>query len=169
MCVEKLRTENINPQLLSQSLSIFNKIRNEFVFQDVQPVIPVQLVIDPNGRLLLPNLKVEINLTPLWKTLYLFILSKPEGVTVPQLSDFRTEMVTLYRRLSPKLTYEKAARSIETLTCPNGDGFNAPRAHINAQIRNSLNEPLADYYKISGTAGNPYRVTLSQELINYQF
>lgn len=168
-CVNKIKFENVDPKIVKQARQIFNGIRNEFIFLDEeQPTNPSPLIIDKNGKILLPEFNLEIKLTPLFKTLYLFFLSKPEGVTVSQLSDFKAELLKIYKKLRPNASREQALTSIDNLTHPLGEGFNPTKSHINRIITELLNEPLADFYRISGTAGNPYYVKVPQNLIDNQ-
>ena len=169
-CIEKIKTEKVDAKILKQTKSIFNGIRNEFVFQEEeQSAEPVSIIIDSKGKILLPEYKLEIKLTPLFKTLYLFFLSKPDGVTVSQLSDFKTELLSIYKKLRPGASKEDAEARINNLSHPLGDGFNPTKTHINKTITELLKEPLADFYRISGTAGNPYKVKVPRNLIDIRY
>jgi hypothetical protein len=169
-CIQKIREENIDAKILKQARAIFNGIRNEFVFQEEeQPTEPTSLVIDAKGKILLPEFNLEIKLTPLFKTLYLFFLSKPDGVTVPQLSEFKKELLLIYKKLRPSASKEEAEARIDNLTHPLGDGFNPTKTHINKIITELLNEPLADFYRITGEKGKPYSVKVPRNLIDIRY
>lgn len=169
-CVKKIKSENVDPKIVKQARQIFNGIRNEFIFLDEeQPTKLSPLVIDKNGKILLPGYNLEIKLTPLFKTLYLFFLSKPEGVTVSQLSEFKEELLKIYKKLKPGVSKEQALTSIENLTHPLGDGFNPTKSHINKIITELLNEPLADFYRISGEKGKPYSIRVPRNLIDIRY
>jgi hypothetical protein len=169
-CVQKIKEEKVDAKILKQTRSIFNGIRNEFIFQEEeQPIEPSPLVIDANGKILLPEHNLEIKLTPLFKTLYLFFLSKPDGVSVPQLSEFKDELLSIYRKIRPGASEADAKKRIDNLSHPLGDGFNPTKTHINNYITELLNEPLADFYRISGTAGNPYQIKVPRNLIDIRY
>ncbi len=169
-CIQKIREENVDAKILKQARTIFNGIRNEFVYQgEEQSTEPVSIIIDNKGKIFLPEFDLEIKLTPLFKTLYLFYLTKPEGVTVTQLSDFRSELLSIYRKLRPSASIEDAEARINNLSHPLGDGFNPTKTHINKIITELLKEPLADFYRISGTAGNPYKVKVPRNLIDIRY
>ncbi len=169
-CIEKIKNEEIGSDVLKQVKTIFSGIRNEFIFQaEEHPEEPTPLIIDEKGRVLLPDFDLEIRLTPLFKTLYLFLLTKPEGVSVVQLSDFKDDMVRIYKKLKPSVTTSKAKLSIDNLTHPLGDGFNPTKTHINKIITNLLNDPLADFYRISGEKGEPYYVKIPKALVDIRF
>lgn len=169
-CVHKIKEEKIDSKILKQARSIFNGIRSEFVFQEEeQPSEPTSLVINSNGKILLPEFNLEIKLTPLFKTLYLFFLSKPDGVTVPQLCEFKNELLEIYKKLRPTASKEDAETRIDNLTHPLGDGFNPTKTHINRIITELLNEPLADFYRITGEKGKPYSVKVPRNLIDIRY
>ena len=169
-CVNKIKSEKVNAQILKQTRSIFNGIRNEFVFQEEeQSPEPVSLIVDIKGKILIPKYNLEIKLTPVFKTLYLFFLSKPEGVTVAELSDYKEELLSIYKKLRPSASKEDAISRITKLSHPLGDGFNPPRSHINKTITALLKEPLANFYRISGSAGNPYKINVPRNLIDIRY
>ena len=96
----------------------------------------------------------------------MFFLSKPEGVTVAQLCDYKKDLLSIYKKLRPGVSEEDAETRINNLSHPLGDGFNPTKSHINKIITGLLKEPLADFYRISGTAGNPYKVNVPNSLID---
>lgn len=170
VCMNKIKEENVPSSILKQVKTIFNGIRNEFVFQEEEhPAEPVGLVIDKKGKILLPTFNLEIKLTPLFKTLYLFLLSKPNGVSVSELSNHKEELISIYKKLRPNVSNEDAKDRIDNLTHPLGDGFNPNRSHINKAITTLLKESLAPFYLISGTAGSPYKIEIPRNLVDIRF
>ena len=101
--------------------------------------------------------------------MYLFFLSKPSGVTLAQLSDFKDELFAIYKKLKPGVSNEEAIKRIEKLSHPFGEGFNPAKAHINKIITDLLSEPMADFYRISGTAGNPYHIKVPRNIIDIRY
>lgn len=169
-CIEKMRAENVGSEMLNQVRAIFNGIRNEFVFQtEEHPLEPLPLVVDNGGKILLPSQNLEIRLTPLFKTLYLFFLSKPDGITLNQLSDYKEELLSIYRRLRPSAAKEDAEIRIDNLSHPFGEGFNPTKTHINRIITELLKEPLADFYRISGERGEPYKIKVPRTLVDIRY
>lgn len=169
-CAKKIKNEGVSSKLWSQARSILDGIRNEFIYQEEeQPAEPVALVVDNKCKILIPEYNLEIKLTPLFKTLYLFFLSKPEGVTVSELCDYNEELLSIYKKLRPAASSEDADSRITKLSHPLGDGFNPTRSHINRTITSLLKEPLADFYRISGTGGNPYKINVPRTLIDIRY
>lgn len=170
-CVAKIKEEKVDVKILNQAKRILNGIRNEFIFQeDDEPTpTPSRIIIDGKGKINLPEYNLEIRLNPLFKTLYLFFLSKPDGVTLSQLNEYKNELIAIYKKLRPSVSDEDAGTRIENLTHPFGDSFNPTKTHINKSISELLKEPLADFYKISGEKGKPYSVKVPQHLIDNRF
>lgn len=172
-CMEKIRTENINSALIRQIRTIFNNIRTEFISEEAEvekePVKPIPMVVDNTGRLLLPAINLEINLTPIRKTLYLFFLSKPEGVTLSSLSDYNIELGEIYRKLRPGVANDDAKRRIKAITHPLGDRFNPEKSHINRTITQLINAPLNDFYRISGERGEAYKIKIPPAMVDVRF
>lgn len=170
-CIQKVRDEEIKDEILDQTLTIFNGIRNEFIFQQ-EPQIemePTSLIVEHNGKIILPVHQLEIRFPPLFKTLYLFFLSKSEGVSLAELSDFKEELLSIYRGLRPSASLEDAESRINNLSDPFGDGFNPVKSHINRIITELLGEHLAEFYRISGTATNPYYIKIPRDLVDIRY
>jgi hypothetical protein len=169
-CVMKIQKEDVNPKILQQALSVFSGIRNEFIFKvGQQPTKPSPIVVSNKAEINLIEYSLEINLTPLFKTLYLFYLSKPEGVPVNELCEFKDELLSIYKKLRPGASNEDAESRITNLSDPLGTGFNPTCSHINRIITDLLDESLASYYKISGSKGNPYKINIPRKLVDIRF
>lgn len=169
-CLQKMRDERVLPRILKQAKSIFNGIRNEFVFREDEEITsPTPIIVERNGKIFLPSQNLEVRLNPLFKTLYIFFLSKSDGVTLSQLSDFRAELIRIYKKLRPGIPEDEAKKRIDNLCHPLGDGFNPTKSHINRIITELLSDPLADFYRISGTAGNPYHIKIPRNLIDIRY
>ena len=169
-CLAKLKEEGTSAAAIRQTRNIFDAIRNEFLFHEEEPPVdPIPLVIDNKGKILLPNNNLEIRLSQLYKTLYLFLLSKPEGVTLAQLSSHNNELIAIYRKLRPSVAMEDARIRIFNLSHPSGDGFNPIRSRINKAIFELLGDPLADFYKICGSASNPYYIPIPRNIVDIRY
>ena len=169
-CIEKIKTEKVSAQILKQAKSIFNGIRNEFVFQEeVQSAEPISIIVDSKWKILLPEQNLEIRLTPLFKTLYLFFLSRNNGVKLKELSDYKDDLLKIYKKIRPGVEIKKAERSIKELSNAEGATFNSTRTHINKIITELLKEPLADFYRITGEKGKPYSIKVPKKLIDIRY
>jgi len=169
-CITKIRSEGASEAMIRQIINIFSSIRNEFIFQaQNKPVAALPLVIDNKGCILLPNQQLEIRLSILYKTLYLFLLRYPQGKTLVQLSDYNKELMGIYRRLRPSASIEDAKKRIFNLTHPSGGGFNPTKTRINKTITDLLGANLSAFYKISGSAGQPYFISIPRNIVDIRY
>jgi hypothetical protein len=117
-------------------------------------------------KILLPDYDLEILMTPLCKTLYLFFLRHPEGVMLKDLGDHRDELSRLYRRISNLTDTEQIQDNIDRLT----DVVVDNSIHVNCtRIKKAFLEKMHDdnarHYYISGGRGRPKRIALNPRLI----
>ncbi|MCZ2299546.1 MAG: hypothetical protein LC134_08720, partial [Chitinophagales bacterium] len=170
-CSEEILRKGVELPVIMQVLDIFEGIREEFLFKKYlyQNQNPSRLVISKDVKITLPDLNgLEIRLTPLFKTLYLFFLNHPEGVKVKDLVDFRKELTETYMMLSPKLNIKKAEKNIDDLVNPFSNSFSEKKAKINRIIINLLGKELSSLYLIDGNPGDVFKINISKELIENQ-
>jgi hypothetical protein len=114
---------------------------------------------NPNGK--------EIPLTPLHKSIYVFYLMHPEGVRLKELSNHKTELLHLYRKMSVSDDESKTVSSINSLVDAYGNSFNEKKARINNIINGILGNSISPYYRIVGRPGHPFKVDLPGSYINF--
>lgn len=174
-CADKIIDEKIDDNLVNQVYEIFNGIRNELSFKQrfKKKIDPVTIIIEKNNKILLPNLNyLEIRLNPLFKTLYVFYLLHNEGVRLNELNDFREELLSLYRKfstLSVEDTNAVLELRIDDLVNPYGGSFSQKKSKLNKIITDLLGEPLAQFYRIEGIPGEPFKINISQNLIDIRY
>ena len=169
-CLDKLQNEGISNSILSQISEILHGIRSAFIFKLSQtPSLPSRIVVDKNMKILLPERDVEISLQPLWKTLYIFLLTHEKGVSVVNISDHHQALLSLYQRIKPGMPNDRARKTIDRLTLADGDEFNSSRTNINKVLVEKLARPFADFYTITGERGKSYRVKLPKDLIDIRW
>jgi len=174
-CADKIIEERVDDNLLNQVYETFNGIRNELSFKQrfTKIINPVPIIVEKNNKIVLPNLNdLEIRLTPLYKTLYVFYLKHNEGVKLNELNDFRQELLLLYRKfstLSVENTNAVQESTIDNLINPYGSSFSQNKNKLNKIISNLLGEPLAQFYRIEGDPGKPFKINISQNLIDIRY
>ena len=62
------------------------------------------LVITADYRFLLPRYEREVELSPINKALYIFFLNHREGIEFKSLSDYREELMALYRKVGNRVS-----------------------------------------------------------------
>lgn len=169
-CILKIRLENISEEILIQVRKIFNGIRNEFIFQtEDKPIEPIPLIVDRNGKILFPEQNIEMRLNPLFKTVYIFYLQHTEGIRLTDLNDFKGDLLSLYQRFSVADNNETIEARINDLVDPFGGSFSQKKSKLNRIITDLLGEPLAQFYRIEGNPGEPFKINLPQNLIDIRY
>lgn len=170
-CSNEILRKGINYHIIVQVLNIFEGIREEFLFKKYlyQNQKPSKLVISRDYKITLPDLNnLEIRLTPLFKTLYLFFLNHPKGVKLKDLVDFSDELTETYKTLSRKVNKKKAEENIRDLVNPFSNSFSEKKAKINRIIINLLGKELSSAYIIDGNPGDVFKINISKKHIDNQ-
>jgi tetratricopeptide (TPR) repeat protein len=127
-----------------------------------------RLVIEKDFRIILPDYdNLEIELTPLPKTVFLFFLLHPEGVLLKHLCDHRSELLAIYKQLSYRETWEEIIRSIDELVDPTKNSINEKCSRVKESFIKHFEERLARFYYITGDRGKEKRITLNRDLLTW--
>jgi hypothetical protein len=128
-----------------------------------------RLVITSDYRILLPDYNnMEIQMTPLVKAVYLLFLRHPEGIIFKHLMDYRDELKDIYKKIKGDRWIISQRRSIEDVTDPMKNSINEKCARVREAFVTRFDERLAHHYIITGERGEPKRITLPQELIEWE-
>ena len=128
-----------------------------------------RLVITSDYRILLPDYNnTEIKMTPLVKAVYLLFLRHPEGIIFKHLVDYRDELKDIYMKVKvgDKWIFSQR-RSVEDVTDPTKNSINEKCARVREAFVTRFDERLAQHYIITGERGEPKRITLPQDLIEW--
>ncbi|OLY90719.1 hypothetical protein SAMN05444008_101391 [Cnuella takakiae] len=169
-CMQKLQGK-LEPRAIAQVLDIFEGVRKRLLFNQPfrQAVSPSRLVVNTAGRILLPDYgNLEIKLTPLEKTLYLFFLNHPEGVLLPDLVDHRAELRKLYGRFSNSGLLAEVHNGVEGLVDVTSNSASEKISRIKAAFTKALGADLAAQYIIKGEKAKPKSIALDRSLVIIQ-
>lgn len=117
------------------------------------------LVITGNYRFLLPALGKEIELSPLHKAVYLLFLNHPEGIEFKCLSEYKHELLALYRKTANRMDLDKIEESVDRLTHPLDNAINEKCSRIKKAFTDVMDDYVASYYIISSHAPQPIMST----------
>lgn len=174
VCLDKIHFENIDNDIIEQVFSIFEGVRNELIFKRRTKAknssIHLQITVTNQNKIFIGNL--EIRLTPLRKTLYLFFLrhklNNIDGILFNNLSDFREKIFEIYRQVAVEGETDKLKTRINALVNPLEDRFSQEKSKINAIISDTLGINIAKDYIISGGRNEPSKINISKDLIQFQ-
>ena len=128
-----------------------------------------RLIITYDYRLLLPDYNdIEIKMEPLIKAVYLLFLKHPEGIVFKELTDYREELLDIYKGLKPMGLSKRTVKSIEDVTNPLQNSINEKCARIRSAFIKGFDEGLAKYYFVTGERGEPKKILLPRDLVVWE-
>ena len=143
---------------------------NSLLYQTIHSIKegPSKLVIDDRYRIFLPDYNnIEIELTPLPKTLYIFLLNHPEGVLFKELVDYREELTEIYCRIGNRLDMEQINKSIIDLTDSRSNSVNEKCSRIKEAFLSKMDDSIARHYYVTGNRGENKLISLDRSLLHF--
>lgn len=145
-----------------------------------------RLHITADYRIFLPDYgNMEIEMTPLVKTVFFLFLRHPEGIRIKDLIDFRDELWIIYRILKGQYDFPVNCipatidlpieefiagppKSIADLCDITNNSINEKCARIKEAFILRFHEGVARHYFITGGRGEPKRISLPADLIEWE-
>lgn len=129
-----------------------------------------RLRITDDLKILLPDYNnIEVTMPALYKAVYFLFINHPEGIILQQLENCHHEFVNYYQQTSHKK--EITAQMIQTinnLEYPGNNNINTILSKIKTCFRLVIDERLAKNYYIVGNPGEPYKIALDNNLIEWE-
>lgn len=110
---------------------------------------------------------MEIRMEPINKAVFLLFLNHEEGISIKSLSAHRSELESLYTRLSHD-DIKKRRKSIDTLIDPTNNSINEKLSRIRQAFIARFEEDLAENYFITGARGEVRRIKLPREMVTWE-
>ena len=164
----QLAKNNLSIAEIQHALNIMESLRLKMLFSQNfrQNVALSKLIIDPQKRIFLPEFgKIEIKLTPLEKTLYLFYLRHPEGVGLSFLCDFRQELYEIYASLSNISDLLEMKNRIDDMVNITTNSAAEKISKIKRVFVSLIGDGLAEKYYIYGANGEVKKIDLDRSLV----
>lgn len=176
--LEKIREEDINETIASfesnakrlrlggLSLAALHELLDKLE-------IISRLYITDDLRILLPDYNnKEVKMPALYKAVFLlFLYYKDEGIVLQRLEEHHHELEFLYRKttnrriLSPRQL--ESINKLETSYDDEGSIYTV-LSRIKSAFKGVIDEHLAKNYYINGSPGEPYRIALDKNLIEWE-
>ena len=139
---------------------------HEFI-DELEPLSP--LVITEDLRIFLPQYNnIEIELSAQRKALFFLFLNHPEGIVLQRLEDYHNEFVNYYKQTNNGVLTPKMEDSIKKLEEYGNNQLNVLITRIREAFCLKFDERLARNYFISGERGEPYRIPLDRDLLEWK-
>jgi hypothetical protein len=145
---------------------IVQKLSSILGHPEIQPATDLsRLVIDDQFRILLPDFDREVEISPLPKSFYLFMLRHPEGVMFRDLPKHRSELIEIYGRVGNRLDRKAIETSIDDLINHRSNSVNEKCSRIKEGFLRTMDDSIARHYYITGERSGPKRVALDASRI----
>jgi hypothetical protein len=164
-CMTRIK-DKLEPLQIQQLLNIFEGVRLRILFTQNfrQNLKPSTLRVTERGKIFLPNYgNVEIRLTPLEKTLYLFFLNHPEGIMLHDLVDHKEELRGIYARFSTSGLLAEIHRRVDSLVDVTSNSASEKISKIKAAFVKAIGKELAKHYYIQGEHSSPKFIPLNAD------
>ena len=148
-----------------------NKGLNEWTFRGLFKTKAQlsRLIITKDYRILLPDYNdIEVKMEPLVKAVYLLFLKHPEGILFKELTDYREELLDIYKKLKPTGLNKKTIQSIDDVTNPLLNSINEKCARIRSAFVKEFDESLAKNYFVTGERGEKKKISLPRDLVVWE-
>ena len=127
---------------------------------------PSRLIMDDNFKIFLPDFNnMEIEMTPLPKSLFILFLRHPEGIYLKSLIDYKKELLEIYKLLSYRETYFEMVESIERICNPLEGSINEKLSRVKEAFLKKISKDNAKYYIITGERGMKKKIEIDRSLI----
>lgn len=171
-CMELLKGSGADVRVLGQIIDGMEGVRRYFISTERAQFLHRPSIIQIKGfthRIFLKDYgNIELNLNPKQRAIYCFFLRHPEGVRLVDLIDYRNEIGALYHRFSNFGSLDEINAALDILLDPTNNNLNEVLSRIRSMISRTLGQRISENYLIQGKRGEPYKINLNSELIDYQ-
>lgn len=127
---------------------------------------PSRLFMSNDYRIFLPDFnQLEIEMTPLPKSLFILFLRHPEGISLKSLIDYKTELLEIYKLLSYRENYLDMIESINRMCNPLEGSINEKLSRVKEAFLKKMSMDTAKYYIIKGERGMDKKIEIDRKLI----
>ena len=128
-----------------------------------------RLHIDSKHRIFLTDYNnLEIEMTALQKTVFIFLLKHPEGVYFKELYKSKQELLRIYSKISNRADMEQLEKSILDITNARSNSINENCSRIKEAFLSKLQESIANNYFVTGSRSNLKLIKLDRALVSYE-
>lgn len=175
---EKVADDNFNNEqhkIIAEAKALIHKLLINHVSRDVikswlyEDTIVSRLRITKHFDIILPDYNnMEIKMTPLEKTVYLFFLKHENGCLFKELIDYKADIMAIYSKLAKTDNAADMEKSINYLCDPYGASLSEKCAKIKGKFLNAMPDEIAYHYYIQGGQGQPKLIPLDRAKVEWE-
>jgi len=128
-----------------------------------------KMLITKDFRIILPDYNKEIFMHPLPKAVYFLFLKHPNGILFKELTDYKNELLSIYKKITARNEMNDVMVSINDITDPTKNAINEKCSRIRGAFVKEFNPSLAQPYLITGKRGEPKKIELDRKLVHFEF
>jgi hypothetical protein len=141
-----------------------NKVLYDTIRISNQPIS--RLLIDEKYKIFLIDYdNIEIELSPLPKALFIFLLNHPEGIFLKELYQHRSEMIEIYGQIGNRLDMDQITKSIQDLTDARTNSINEKCSRIKEAFLAKIDDTIAQNYYVTGSRSQKKGIILDRSFV----
>ena len=130
---------------------------------------PEVLRITGRYRIFLPERGgEELRLRPLVKTVFIFFLKHPEGIVAKGIGAFRSELLSIYSRITGREDAEAVAATVDRLVDVMENSFHENCSRLNTRLAACFPEGTLDQYQVRGARSGLRRIALEPMYVRWE-
>lgn len=139
-------------------------VRGKLSFRNPKGLSPVH--VNGDLHIVLPAYnEMELRMTPLARTVYIFFLCHPEGVMLSEVYRYAAELEQIYMLVKPTADERRVAASIADLVSPTGESLQQKLSMTRRAVRRQIMHPhIAEHYLIKGDRGGRFGIDLPAQM-----
>jgi len=132
-------------------------------------IILSEIVVNEKYKIHLPLYEnLELKMEPMLRLVYILFLHHPEGIRLKEISNYKSELESIYSKISSTSDLNKIKQRIEELTSITKNSLYEKISKLNKIFKDVLGDKIALHYQIIGNAGQFYKINLEKELIIFK-
>jgi hypothetical protein len=170
-CLNLFAERKVDHAVMDQVFRVIDGIRKQMVFKNrfvINRKAPTMQISRHSGKLKFPDLgSLEIRLTPLEHTVYLFFLNHPEGMEISHIAGYREELTRFYLPLSHSENADQVRSRIEDLSNPLENSISEKISRIKRKFTDALGSEMAQDFIIAGENAGPKKILLDRTVLQF--
>lgn len=153
-CLKLINERHIDHAIVQQAFTVMDGIRAQMVYKErfvINRKLPEMSISGRNMKITFPELgDLEVRLTPLEKTVYLFFFRHSEGIALNSVFEHKEEIMDIYSSLSNSDSTDIMRSRVHDLTDPLSNSLSEKISRIKRKFTEALGPEMARDFVISG-------------------